>query len=368
MARLPLPSEDDVLARLRRGALAFPPLGIEYETPPAKEIDAAVRMTWGKKTVRFAAECKRQSSERTVSDAAVEARERAGRFDLEPLVVVPFLDESALDRLESAGVSGIDLCGNGVVIVPGRWYLRRTGAPNPFRSEGVIKNVYRGASSVVARLFLAKSEFNSVQAALDELTRRGGRVTLATVSKVSKRLADELIVERKRGGVTTLRLLQPDKLLDRLAANYTPPAVAQRVSGKLRGIDPVEFRQVLAKWADRTENQVALSGASSVGAYAVMARSGADEYYCTDVAGLIKALGENFQPTDRFANVTLSETANEEVYFDRRDDLTASPVQTFLELMAGDKRDQETAEQVLTVIMSGKPERGEPTSAGGQRG
>jgi hypothetical protein len=351
MSRLPLPTENDLLMRVRRGDITFPPLEVTYEAPPAREIDAGMRMTWGKKTVRFAAECQRQSSERNVLAAADQARQLARKVDLEPLVIFPFLDEPVIERLESAGVSGVDLCGNGVVIVRDRWYLRRTGAPNPFRADGVIKNVYRGASSVVARLFLARREFDSVQAALDELSRRGGGVTLATVSKVCTRLADELIIERKRGGVTTLRLLQPDKLLDRLAANYAPPAVTELVSGKLRGMDPAEFRRALGEWAERTRNRVALSGASSVPAYAVMARAGADQFYCTDVAGLVRSLGDKFQPADRFATVTLEETANEEVYFDRRGDLTASPVQTFLELTAGDKRDQETAEQVRAVIM-----------------
>lgn len=356
MARLPLPTEVDVLARVRRGDLAFPPLEVSYESPPVNEIDAAVRMSWGKKTVRFVAECKRQANERNVFEAAAQIRELARRAELQPLVVVPFLDEAALDRLESAGVSGIDLCGNGVVIVPGRWYLRRTGTPNPFRAGGV-KNIYRGASSIVARLFLARPEFDSVQAALDEITRRGGRVSLATVSKVSKRLADELIVERRLSSFTTMRLLQPDKLLDRLTANYTPPVVTTRVSGKLRGIDPAEFRTLAADWAKRTDSGLTLSGASSVAAYAVMARAGAEEFYCTDVQRLLRALGDRFQPTDRFATITLNETENEEVYFDRRADLTASPVQTFLELATGDKRDQETAEQVRTVILKDAPRR-----------
>ena len=133
----------------------------------------------------------------------------------------PFLDEQALDALETRSVSGIDLCGNGLVIVPGEWFIRRSGNPNQFHAEGVIKNVYRKSSSVVAKLFLAKPGFDSVQDALDELGRRDGRVTLSTVSKVCKRLEEDLIIERKRKGMTTLRLIQPEKLLDRLAANYS---------------------------------------------------------------------------------------------------------------------------------------------------
>jgi hypothetical protein len=275
---------------------------------------------------------------------------RARAAGLLPLVVVSYLDEQALDALEVQSVSGIDLCGNGVVIVPGEWFLRRTGSPNLFRAEGVIKNVYRKNSSVVARLFLARSEFDSVQDALDELGRRDGRVTLSTVSKVCKRLEEDLIVERKREGVTKLRLIQPEKLLERLAASYTPPSVSKRVTGKLRGIEPSEFRKQLRGWADKTGNLASLTGTGSVDAYAVMARDGIEEYYCTDVADAMQAFGDRFQPTERFATVRLLETRDEEVYFDRREDLVASPVQTFLELTGGDKRDQETASDLRRVI------------------
>lgn len=359
MARLPLPTETELVAWLRRGDAAFPPLVLTWEEPPAG-VDGVLRAAWQGKEVRFAAECKRAAGPRSLADAAEQARALARQADLRPLVVCPFLDEPALDQLEAAAVSGLDLCGNGVVLVPGRWLLRRTGAANPFRAEGAIKNVYRGASSVVARLFLARPQFASVQAARDEIARRGGGVTLATVSKVCRRLADDLLVERTRGGATALRLLQPDALLDRLAAGYAPPAARRRVTGKLRGLAPADLRPLLREWAADTGNRAALTGASSVGAYAVMARAGAEEYYLTDVAGAVRALGDRFQPADRFAAVTLSETPAEEVYFDRRDDLTASPVQTFLELAAGDKRDRETADQVRAVVLTAAGVRAPP--------
>lgn len=352
MTRLPLPTEADLATRLRQGKITFPPLSLSWKPSTDKTIDGIVQAKWRKKVIRFAAECKRGLNPKSVAEAAAEIREKARKAKLQPLVVFPFLEEAALDRLEAEAVSGIDLCGNGIIVVPDELYLRRTGTPNPFRVENPIKNVYRGDSSTVARLFLAQPRFDSLQEALDELIRRGGRVTLATVSKVCKRLEDDLIIERKRGGVTTLRLVQADKLLDKLAASYVPPVVTNRVTGKLKGIEPAECRRVLSDWAKKTANQVALSGSSSVNAYAVMARSEVDEFYCSDVTDLLRHLGERFQPTERFATVVLQETTAKEVFFDRREDLTASPVQTYLELMNGDKRDQETALQVRKVILN----------------
>ncbi|GAC1334016.1 MAG: hypothetical protein NVSMB14_01010 [Isosphaeraceae bacterium] len=357
MSRLPPPTEKEFIARLRRGETAFPPLNLTWEEEEKKidgvgrRIDGVIRMEWQKKTFRFVAECKRLSNPKALDAAVEQTRELVQGTNLLPLLVVTYLDEEAIDALEARAVSGIDLCGNGVVIVPGRWYVRRTGNPNLFRAEGAIKNVYRKNSSVVARLFLARPEFVSVQDALEELARRGGRVTLSTVSKVCKRLEEDLIVERKRDKRTKLRLIQPEKLLDRLAANYAPPGVTKRLTGKLNGIEPPEFRRQLRNWAQKAGEQVARTGASSVGAYAVMARNDMEAYYCTDASGAVRSLGERFQPTDRFATVTLLETRDEEVYFDRREDLTASAVETFLELSSGDKRDRETADQVRKVIL-----------------
>lgn len=352
MVRLPLPTENELIDRLRRNAISFPPLRLEWEDAETKGIDGVVRMSWQKKTFKFVAECKRLANPKVLETTAEEVLKQAQAAKLQPLVVVSHLDERNIDALEARSISGIDLCGNGVVMVPGEWYVRRTGNPNPFRAEGAIKNVYRKSSSVVSRLFLARPVFDSVQDALDELGRRGGRVTLSTVSKVCKRLEEDLIIERKREGMTRLRLIQPEKLLDRLAANYAPAGVTRRVAGKLRAIEPGEFRTKLRSWAQKTGAQVALTGGSSVGTYAVMARDGVEEYYCTDVAGALRALGDRFQPAERFATVCLVETTDAEVYFDRRDDLTASPVQVFLELMGGDKRDRETAGQVRRVILS----------------
>jgi hypothetical protein len=49
------------------------------------------------------------------------------------------------------------------------------------------------------------------------------------------------------------------------------------------------------------------------------------------------------------------------VYFDRRPGLVASPIQAYLELARGDKREKKTADQVRRVILGRRvqPSRGE---------
>ena len=94
-----------------------------------------------------------------------------------------------------------------------------------------------------------------------------------------------------------------------------------------------------------------LTGSSSAGEYAVMAREPVQSFYCSNLESLLQAIRPDLEETSRFPNVELLETDENFVYFDARDNLAASPVQTYLELMRGDKREQETAEQVRKAIL-----------------
>jgi hypothetical protein len=68
----------------------------------------------------------------------------------------------------------------------------------------------------------------------------------------------------------------------------------------------------------------------------------------------LPALGGRVERTDRFPNLDLIWTDEATVYFDpqpRADVPFASPVQAYVELMAGDKRQRETAEQVREYVL-----------------
>jgi hypothetical protein len=406
-------TEAGMLDCLARGEVRFPPLTIEavQREPPltlpnwTTALDAQFSLRWGERVFQFAVECRRLWTPKAVAEAAEAIRSVVGqiakavqwplgplpvagtsRSPFYPLVLVPYLGEEQLTALEAQKVSGLDLCGNGVVVVPGELLVFRTGFPNRFRSEAAIKNVYRKNSSMVARAFLLVPEFSSVQEAREDIRRRGGEVSLATVSKVCSKLDADLVITRTQGESSVarrLRLLQPDTLLDRLAKNYAPPEVNRTFTGKYT-LPPEEFRRRLVRWEEREPQQgavlagdggqglpwetresrqravplgvrprgkVVLTGASSVEAYAVMAREPVQSYYCTDLDGVLRSMGDDLRETDRFANVNLLQTRDGFVYFDRRPGLVASPIQTYLELANGDKRERETAEQVRRVIL-----------------
>jgi hypothetical protein len=97
---------------------------------------------------------------------------------------------------------------------------------------------------------------------------------------------------------------------------------------------------------------VVATGASSVGQFAVMQRGDLLSVYCPRLEILLKRLSGT--QSDRFPNLELIETEDETVYFDARQEDNfwwASPVQVNLELMTGDKRDQETAGQVRSFLL-----------------
>jgi hypothetical protein len=351
------PSEREIVELLRQGKVQLPPLSFSVEEVDAatedSRIDAFVRLDWGSRRYRFVAECKRLWTPKAVSEMISQIRRYARPPEFYPMLVVPYLPDARLAELQAAGVSGVDLCGNGIVVVPEEFLVYRTGRPNRFRSGAEIKNVFRGESSLVARSFLVVPEYASVQGARREIERRGGSVALSTVSKVCKSLESMLVIEREKGrgsAARKLRLLQPDKLLDLLAANYVAPPVTRSARGKT-SLSPEALRDALSR-AEKRGARVVQTGFGSVGRYAVMAKEPVQYFYCSDLDAALGALGEAFEPTDRFPDMMLSETKDDTVYFDARPGFVASPVQVYLELVTGDKRTLETAEQVRRAILA----------------
>jgi hypothetical protein len=74
--------------------------------------------------------------------------------------------------------------------------------------------------------------------------------------------------------------------------------------------------------------------------------------YCPRAKELLDCLKPSI--SNRFPNLEVIETQDATEYFDAAAEegfFWASPVQTYLELMCGDKRDQETSEQVKAFIL-----------------
>lgn len=352
------PAERDVIERLCSGAIELPPLRFEALkiSPAASDSwNVMIEAIWNGERCKFAAECRSLSTPKSFDEALRMARTAQLQNGCQPMVVMPYLRDSQLAVLEEQGISGIDLCGNGVVIVPNRFRVYRTGGKNQFPSYAPIKNVYRKNTSMVGRCLIAKPMYAEVQQLRDEvnagniLVTRWGQtaMSLSTVSKALKGMDDDLITDRQNG----VSLLQADKLLDRLSESYDPPSITRQVRMKI-DCDRKELLRLIRENSDMAKVPVVATGLTSVSRYAIMQRDDILSVYCPRAAALLEQLPG--KEDDRFPNFELLETEEQPVYFDARADdgfLWASPLQTWLELIAGDKRDRETAEQVRSYLL-----------------
>lgn len=240
---------------VRAGELSFPPSRLEYVTvrpglPTAAPSlggmrpDGIVRVSWRDRIEYFACEYTRLTTPKAIESAVATALRYGQAMGLRPLVVSPFLSEERLRTLESEGISGIDLSGNGVNLAS-EFYLWRSGQPNRYMSSAPIRNVYRGSSSIVPRCFLLRPEYTSLvewrafallrlQPPLLDSTK-ATVLAPGTVSKVVRTLEEELIVVRE---ADRWRLVDPSSVLRNLRANDrptpSPPWKARRPSLRAR--------------------------------------------------------------------------------------------------------------------------------------
>jgi hypothetical protein len=172
-------------------------------------------------------------------------------------------------------------------------------------------------------------------------------MNLSTVSKALKTLEEDLVLSRNE----SIRVLQPDRLLEKLSDNYVPPKIGDRVRLKTKE-DSGTVQELLLRLSQELGLPLVATGSSSVSQYAVMQRGDVLSVYCPRLESIIERIPGS--QGDRFSNLEFLETEDETVYFDARregDFWWASPVQVYLELMAGDKRDRETAEQVKSLLL-----------------
>ena len=357
-----IPTEKEMIEELRTGKVSLPPLSLRFLEGQLGAggnccRDGFVEASWRESTARFAIECKSISTPKAFQDGVNLLKSSSLPKGYQPMLFMPFLSELQLEELEREGISGIDLCGNGVVIVPVMFAVFRSGEKNRFSSSAPIKNIYRKNSSMVGRLFLIRPSYDTVQDICSEINRRnmlasrwnGRPMSVSTVSKALKALHEDLIVERN----DKIRLLQADKLLEKLSENYAPPKIRERVSLKVTE-GSATIQEILLRQSGQLNMPLVATGTSSVTRYAVMQRGDMLSVYCPRLEMLLEGLSGS--QSDRFPNLELVETEDETVFFDalqEGDFWWASPVQVYLELMAGDKRDREIAEQVKSFILTG---------------
>ena len=334
---------------LRSGEIRLPPLDIvPVDIPFAPELDAVVDVAWGDQSCRYVVEWKNSAKPLTLRMAVEQAKRLAKSSGKgEPMVVVPYLTANKLDELLSLGVSGIDLCGNGVVQAPGRFSVYRTGQPNQYRDSEPLRSAYRGDSSLVTRALLLRSQFNSVGEILELIESRGGSLVMSTVSKVLKRLEQDLVIERLSS--RAVRVIDPKRLLEQLTQSYLPAKRSATWLGQI-SLDTQTLLDRLQNAGNG--NDVVKTGMGSATDYVTFGGEPVLECYTRlPIPELLTQLGGKASETRSFPNLRLIETKDQRVYFDAQSDLRASPLQTWLEMTSGDKRSREAAEPLKRKLL-----------------
>lgn len=306
--------------------------------------DFEVSFAWRKREFYFIGEFKTWSSPRKVKETLRNLKERwleASDRDGNPLLALPHLSASVADLLEEAGLSGIDLNGN-YILQTDDFVAIRLDRENQYKESGGIKNVFRGTSSLVCRYMLQEpGPHDTVTQIHEGIKKLDGRAALSTVSKVLTALEDELIIEKGN----RIRLLQPEKMLRNLQKEYRCPKPAE------------SMRLSLPKDRDKREEALTdlLGGAlwvwdgkTSAERYATTTPSQEDEAYTRELPVDQERL-ESFRD-ERFYNCVLHKSREDILYFGH-DGHWASAVQTYLDLMQGDKREREIATDIENRIL-----------------
>ena len=352
---------------------------IHFESHIGPGLESTLEMNWHGHTQRYVCDYRARSTPQSIERILLALKPVAAAFGLPPLVIVPFLSEERLIRLERDGVSGIDLSGNGVLLAP-EFCIWRSGQPNRFPEAQPIRNIYRGNSSLFARCFLLRGEFPTLSSLRDYAQRRLSpeendpttkKMTIGTASKVVKALEEDLIV---RTSDNRLTLIDGDALLERLQANYrpsskvrvegktplTPEQVWQRLAQAGRDYDAVpnptrlNYAPDLDKWKrtpQRSLFRYVTTGLGSAAKYRVLSGPDKLSLYVPNLAAVADLI--ELRETHVFPNVELIEEKDDPVYFDaRREDgaVWASPIQTWIELATDGPREREAAQSLRSPL------------------
>lgn len=307
--------------------------------------EGIVTLQWNGEGQRFVIEYRSPGTPKQVEVAIAQLRRYVGSSsDLRPLVVAPYLKPELLDRLVEEEISAVDLSGNMAITLPGRWLVIRSGAPNRFPSRAAIKNVYRGRSSLVARAMLTMRSAPSVSAVARALRQSTG-VTMPTISKVLRALEDDVIIARN--GI--IQVVQPDKLLANLLANYRPPAARRTIRGKI-GRD----ESMMSQLRTNAEHTGVLYAADFPERYTILPTSDpVARIYTTSIEQLVGEIALDEQ--SRFPDIELIETDDPTVYFQREEQgrtYCTSRLQVYLELASGGKREQQAARPIEEDLLA----------------
>jgi hypothetical protein len=346
-------TERDIIERLDSPNLSLGPVALKRvenktEAPWKPQIDGYIDAFWRGQTSRFVIEIKTLSTPKSIESAMSQARIGGNELGLLPMIVVPYLNRGQLAKLDRMEISGVDMCGNGLITAPD-FRVWEAGNPNLYPEPTTLRNPYSGDSSIFARSFLINTQFSSLTelrefAATRTMFRIPGQgdLQMGTASKVVRALSEELIVVNSQSG---LGLIDRKALMERLKVGYERRRVRNLIGTTPLGNDEIWRR--LSETRALKGLRSAATGIASAGHYGVL--SGVDRLslYVDELDDIGEVL--EIKEGRSFANIELMEAEKNLSFFDtRKDGLTrwASPIQTWLELAQAGPREAEAAQRM----------------------
>jgi len=319
-----------------------------------RAVNPSIQVDWpntGDQPLGFVVAVKARSNLEDLRAAVDEAREYAehgGKGPLHPMVLVPYLPEPHLVELQREGVSGIDDCGNGIVMVPGRLFVMRGGQPNRHREQRPLVNPFQGRSAMVGRMLLLVRRSDSVNSLHQAIGKQGADLSLSQVSKALAVLKERCLATKSDAGIN---LQNPQQLLDKLAVNWQwTPAHSEHPYDLEQDVDLIQELEQYRK--SGSGMRWAVTGESSVGRHASFSQHGPIKIAVSNFEEFRHRMqGKLKKPmVKNFARYIFVDTREDGYFFHNEIDEAgwrwADPLQTWLELQAGDARQQAVAADI----------------------
>jgi hypothetical protein len=342
-----------MLDRLRSGEPLLPPLVIRHAVFESdRAIDALIEVAFSNDDAveRFNVACKTRSTKEDFQKATQQASDNAKRLGSHPLIFLPYLSPDRLAELESMAVSGIDLCGNGIVYVPNRICVVRAGQPNLYPDSRPVVNPFRGRSGLVARMLIEVHQWATLSGLTESIAKHSQLKgpSLSQVSKTISAFAEEMLVLKESN---TIKLVDPLRMLDQLGRNWR-----SNPSGRSRYYRSSKSPLKLNELSSSSKLAWSLSGESSAARYCTLAQSGPIKVAVSNLKLAESLLSLTPESIPSFADIVLIETQDEASFFANEQDENgiryASRIQTWLELNTGDARQRESAKDLYQSIIS----------------
>ena len=268
-----------------------------------------------------------------------------------PLIIAPYIGAKQAKILADKDISWIDLSGNMSVRISNRVYIERTGKPNRFPDTAPIKKIFQGTSSLVSRALLLQPEgFSSLYEMVDFINNRNAKITLSTVSKVVKRLEEELLINRDK---SLINVADQEKLLERLVQGYRN-STERRTKQTYRFVIE-NIQQLSPGLVGECKDYLAC------GFYAAqikgLAMTDKMTIFVKDIEQFRRKAEEKWvsiTADEEFGNVIITETNDPGVWFNpdwRIIDSVVGDIELYLEMMVDTPRGPKIAEQLKRRIL-----------------